>query len=275
MVTVSLLALDKERTRHDGRAHSPLRSKGPWSRRHPTVTLSSCSASARWRPVRGEPGGNAGQHAPSPGLGSRAEESSGRGGARKARGRRGLAPLRHAHQVALGQVARARRSHCRHSSAVKPVPGPGLRPLPSALPTPLGPSPSLAKTLSGNQTLRARVPTGQLFQLDHSLPAWLCFQAGEDIGNAWINLGPGDVSVVRDPEEARSQALQEPATDWRERGAGTENTRQAAGRDTRTAAEGLGPQKPEKEVGRAEGQEDEAGVVAEDRSRPGKELASR
>lgn len=54
MVTVSLLALDKERTRHDGRARSPLCSKGPWSRRHPTVTPSSCSAPARQRDLREE-----------------------------------------------------------------------------------------------------------------------------------------------------------------------------------------------------------------------------
>lgn len=52
-----------------------------------------------------------------------------------------MAPLRRAHQVALGQVAQASRRR----SAVKPVPGLRLRPLPSALPTPLGPSPSLAK----------------------------------------------------------------------------------------------------------------------------------
>lgn len=48
-----------------------------------------------------------------PGLGSRVERELRPGGGRKAPRRRGLAPLRRAHQVALGQVARARRR--RHS----------------------------------------------------------------------------------------------------------------------------------------------------------------
>ena len=47
VVTVSLLALDKERTRHDGRARSPRRSKGPWSLCRPNVTRVFCSAPTR------------------------------------------------------------------------------------------------------------------------------------------------------------------------------------------------------------------------------------
>lgn len=187
---------------------------------HPEFLLSpsqaeTCERRTGWR--RGSARSGAQEWAPG------RRESSGRGGARKTRGRRGLAPLRRAHQVALGQVARARR--CRHSSAGKPVPGPGLRPLPFALPTPLGPSPSLAKRgLAIKPSREPKSPTGQLPQLDHSRPAGSALGWGEGRRRA-DRLRAGDVSVVEDRGGAKSQAFPEPATDWRERGAGAGRTR--------------------------------------------------
>lgn len=109
-----------------------------------------------------------------------------------------MAPLRHAHQVALGQVARARRCSCRrrHSSAAKPVPRPRLKPLPYALPTPLGPSPSLAKLAPAIKLFKSQSPqrTSYFNSITHCLPG-SCFRAGEEVGDAWINLGPGEVPV--------------------------------------------------------------------------------
>lgn len=153
VVTVSLLALDKERTRHDGRARSPLCSKGSWSRRHPTVTLSSCSAPVKQRPARGEPGGNAGQHAPSPGLDSRAEIELGPG-----RGEEGP------REEGPGPAAPRSPGGTRTGGASPPLPPPQLSGStgpeakaqassfcfahsPRLLPLP-------SKTRSGNQTLR-------------------------------------------------------------------------------------------------------------------------
>lgn len=176
VVTVSLLALDKERTRHGGPARSPLRCLEPLSA-HCHFEFLLCPSQAetcerrrtRWK--RGSARSWAGD------WGAGWKESFSPGGAREACGRRGLAPLRRAHQVALGQVARARRR--RHSSAVKPVPGLRLRPLPSARPTPLGPSPFLAKLAPSNSP-ESRCP--QLASYPNStthLPAWPSFRAGE------------------------------------------------------------------------------------------------
>lgn len=63
----------------------------------------------------------------------------------------------------------------------------------------------------------ARVPDGPLIP---TRPAGLCFRAGDEGGGARTNLGTGGVSTVEDPEEASSQALREPATNWREGGQG-------------------------------------------------------
>lgn len=228
MVTVSLLALDKERTRHDGRARSPLCSKGPWSRRHPTVTPSSCSAPARQRPARGEPGGNAGQHAPSPGLDSRAEIELGPG--RSEEGPREEGP---------GPAAPRSPGGTRTGGASPPLPTPQLSrntgpeagaqasSFCSAHSPRLLPFPS--KTPAIKLFEEPESLPRQLLQFDHSLSAWLCFRTGEEVGDPWINLESEDVSVVRDLKEARSQALRELATDWSEKRAEAGRTRQAEG----------------------------------------------
>lgn len=52
VVTVSLFALNQERTRHGGRARSPLCSKGPWSLRQPTVSprqAETCDRRTGWK----------------------------------------------------------------------------------------------------------------------------------------------------------------------------------------------------------------------------------
>lgn len=151
VVTVSFFALNQERTRHGGRARSPLLSKGRWSRRQPTFT----------RVRQPQPGGDLREEnrvetrgsarSGAPGLGSGAERAFGQGGGRKAPGRRGLAPLRHAHQVALGQVARARRC-CRRSSTRLRAPTQASSFCPAHAPRPL-PFPS--KTHCGIKLLES------------------------------------------------------------------------------------------------------------------------
>lgn len=81
-------------------------------------------------------------------------------------------------------------------------------------------------------------PTGQLPPLDHSLPAWPCFRAGEEGRDALISLRPRDVFALEDREGARSQALLEPARNWRGVG-GEGRTRQAEEQGRVTAAEEL------------------------------------
>lgn len=96
VVAVRLLALDQEGARHDGQPLDECLDP------QPEVTPSS--------ERRQEPGGNAGQHRWRLKTAPRPRENTGQGGEREVRGRRGLAPRRRAHQVALGQVARVRAS---------------------------------------------------------------------------------------------------------------------------------------------------------------------
>lgn len=80
-----------------------------------------------------------------------------------------------------------------------------------------------------------------------------------------MRLGLGRVSAVRHPEEA-CRALQERAADWSER----EPARQDEGRGRR----GWRPWRLEKDGRTSEGQEGEAGAVAEGQPWPWKELES-
>lgn len=216
MVTVSFFALNQERTRHGGRARSPLLSKGRWSRRQPTFTrVRQPQPGGDLRENRVETRGSARSGAP--GLGSGAERAFGQGGGRreegggrKAPGRRGLAPLRRAHQVALGQVARARRC-CHRSSTRLRAPTQASSFCPAHAPRPL-PFPS--KTHCGIKLLgELKSPAGQLPQLDHTLPIWICFLSGEKGVDEPINLvGRGGECVDgREPAWGKEPSLQEQA----------------------------------------------------------------
>lgn len=163
MVTVSFFALNQERTRHGGRARSPLLSKGRWSRRQPTFTRvrQPQSGGDLREENRVETRGSA--HSGAPGLGSGAE--SVRAGRREDGGReeRGRPPG----GGAWPRCAALTRWHLDRwlepaaaAAVALPVSGLRLRPLPSALPTPLGPSPSLAKLIVVSPSRRAEVPSG-------------------------------------------------------------------------------------------------------------------
>lgn len=129
----------------------------PWSCSRPAVTPSACSAPARRRPAREEPGGNAGQHAPGPGTGQP-------GGERAPARRREEGPQ----EEGLGP-AEPRSPGGTRTGGASPPPPPQLsgktRPgaqaqassfCPAHTPWPL---PFPRKTRSGNQTLRrAEIP---------------------------------------------------------------------------------------------------------------------
>lgn len=78
------------------------------------------------------------------------------------------------------------------------------------------PLPFPSKTCSVKLSGEPMSATGQLPQVDHSLPAWPSFLAGEESKDGLINLGPRDEFVIEDQEGAPSQALREPAPNWRE-----------------------------------------------------------
>ena len=151
---MSFFALNQERTRHGGRARSPLLSKGRWSRRQPTFTrVRQPQPGGDLRENRVETRGSARSGAP--GLGSGAERAFGQGGGRREEGggrrKEGGRPPGGGAWPRCAALTRWHSDRWREPAAAatvaQPVSGLRLRPLPSALPTPLGPSPSLAKLI--------------------------------------------------------------------------------------------------------------------------------
>lgn len=200
-----------------------------------------------------------------PGMGSRAETELVPGRSESGPREEGPGPLRRAHQVALGQVARARRRRRRRS------PGPGLRPLPRPRPRPSAPP-----LLWQNSSAKSPKSRSARWAAD-SNPTRRALLSGWGRGRGQrIHLGPGDVSMVEDPEEASSQALQEPATNWRAGGQGRGTLgRMRVGVGGEPQQGNWGQQRSEKEGWGAGGPEGEAaGEVAEDQTRPWEELAS-
>lgn len=175
MVTVSLLALHEERTRHDGGAcfapHSEC--QGPGGLRPRTVTPNSCSAPARRRPARGEPGGSRSARS-GPGMGRPGETQLVPGRSEPAR-EEGPPPaaLTRWHSDRWREPRR-RRSPGARSLPLGPAPAP--RPLPFSSHTA---PPGLP---------RAGAPKGSLTPPPL---AGLCFRAGEEGGGARMSSGPG------------------------------------------------------------------------------------
>lgn len=222
MVTVSLLALDKERTRHGGRARSPLCSKGP-------NTVSPLSPGVLAQP---QPGGDLREEnrmetrvstLRGPGLGPRAERELWPGRSEENPREEGLGPA--APRSPGGTRTGGASPPLPPQLRGKTCPGPRAQAssfCPAHAPRPL---PSLAKRgLAIKPSREPKSPTGQLPQLDHSRPAGSALGWGEGRRRA-DRLRAGDVSVVEDRGGAKSQAFPEPATDWRERGAGAGRTR--------------------------------------------------